>query len=315
MSSRFSFRRLFPIGFGIITVCSVAWADDLENKSCQVVTPSGATIELLGLCDQPSQDQLWWRADGSPIPADSKVGTMLRDNAPKETGFKPDRTGDLVREAVLRLFPVLEATIVGPYVLEPAGTVSTGSTWDRKDSAKIIAFSYLCATIRPAARTSIFFDYSDEPWQPYATYTPADHTKADAHDMVVLFSEPVEKGGMTSISVVHDEGQPNEVYRLVAVDVAHKMHLPSRQHGQGSKGNHGFISMSYVEFESLPLSRLREIQLQYRRLHHVEFRNVSLHRGQKSHVEVFLDQQPYKSPEATEQAPLNQRPNHREFLH
>ncbi len=44
-----------------------------------------------------------------------------------------------------------------------------------------------------------------------------------------------------------------------------------------------------ARFPDLPLSKVKEFHFQTRPLQEIEFRNVSLHRGQKSHVEIFID--------------------------
>jgi hypothetical protein len=51
-----------------------------------------------------------------------------------------------------------------------------------------------------------------------------------------------------------------------------------------------------VHFFEVPLASVKEFRLETRASkHQVEFRNISLHRGQKSPVHIYLDGKPYPS--------------------
>jgi hypothetical protein len=47
------------------------------------------------------------------------------------------------------------------------------------------------------------------------------------------------------------------------------------------------------EFANLPLARIKEFHLQMRTWRLIEFRNISLHRGQRTNFAIFVDDKPY----------------------
>ena len=49
-------------------------------------------------------------------------------------------------------------------------------------------------------------------------------------------------------------------------------------------------------FRNLRLDRIQEFHLQTRSWHEIEFRNISLHRGQKTNFAIFIDGKPYAEP-------------------
>lgn len=74
--------------------------------------------------------------------------------------------------------------------------------------------------------------------------------------------------------------------RLVAVDSAGRVHEPADEPAMFLPAMLGHIVMTSVRFPGLKSSELKELRIQVRPYHWIEFRNIALHPGQRTRVEV-----------------------------
>lgn len=106
-------------------------------------------------------------------------------------------------------------------------------------------------------------------------------------DEDIALDELVEVNGSSRISAAYNVHGVD--VRIIAVDREGWEHVPDVHSGVPLNAAH----LASAKFPGLPLSRVREFHFQRRPYQHIEFRNVSLHRGQKIHVQIFVDGKPY----------------------
>ena len=83
-----------------------------------------------------------------------------------------------------------------------------------------------------------------------------------------------------------DDGQ----FRTAAVDQASKEHLTAHSDSSYPEGAFRMLEERF----HLPLGKIKEFRLQMRPWTRIEFRNISLHCGQKTNFGVFVDGKPYE---------------------
>ena len=106
----------------------------------------------------------------------------------------------------------------------------------------------------------------------------------------VVWDKPVAEHDGFRISVSCRLGVDSA--RIRARDNNSRLHFPEHDESKADAETTRLI----VHFFELPLASVKEFRLETRApKHQVEFRNISLHRGQKSPVQIYLDGKPYPS--------------------
>jgi hypothetical protein len=176
---------------------------------------------------------------------------------------------------------VSEPTFVGETKESSSGSWSTGFLGDEQMR------STLSVEILPQSRATVRLKYAAGKWTTIATCPATRGIAVELPQGGVLFGDPVEKEGFVLLPVAV-KSDP-EAYRLVAIDHA------SREHHStvGISGLSEGIRLLLPHFQNLPLARIKEFRLQMRTWQQIEFRNISLHRGQKTNFAIFIDDKPY----------------------
>jgi len=229
----------------------------------------------------------WWLPDGSPLAHAPKGAVSVGDVfmvAP----------GSISRTFEFRFLIGQSTTLAGPTILKGLGG---GRSRERSESApsdgRIIVRSSLSTEVAPGSRTSLVVNYAEGEWTTTARCPAAGGVVIQRPRGDVRFSRATGKDRGTQITVTHIA--PDADLRLVALD--HE----SRLHHAGTCEIRT-LQTKIVEtqtFEDLPLANVQEFRLQTRPWRRIEFRNVSLHRGQKTNFALFLDDRPYKPREPT----------------
>ncbi len=253
---------------------------DESKKTFEARLPSGITVELLGVSENPSKDRPWWRPDGSPLadrPYDSLKGDV--------TIHQPYRDQPhVVREFAVLLHNMPSESVGTQIEFEPKRhsiereypKLLDNYTGDLHAAAVIFLD-------RPAAGI-VRFGVANGPWG-----TTAERNQGDTGlhmypiDRGVVFSEPVEKADKTVVATVA-YGKVDGEKRIVAVDDKGKEYTASSMHD----GFVGDIVQMTATFSNLPLEQIKQFRFQSRPYKWVEFRNVSLQPGQKTDVQVVL---------------------------
>jgi hypothetical protein len=254
---------------------------DGSTKAFEARLPSGITIELLGVSENPSEDKPWWRPDGSPlaerpyksvnIHASSNKPHIAREfavsirNLPSEpVNIQFDIGSNL--DVLNNFFPELFSKRIDDGVHAIAKSLPDQPT----------------VTVRIGVSDS---------WQ-----TIGESIKRSSNGVLnnnIQFSEPLKKGDGISITISHNI--LDQEMRVVAVSLDGKEHQASSLSKIGFNNNYKINSL----FSNLNLKDIRCFRLLTRELKWVEFRNVSLHLGKETHVKIVLKDKP-----ALEESPL-----------
>ncbi len=129
--------------------------------------------------------------------------------------------------------------------------------------------------------------YAAGKWTTVATCPPTQGTAVALPRGGVLFGDPVEKGGEAQLPVAI-KADPDD-FRVVAIDLSSREHQSTLAVSTWAEG----MQLISRRFPNLRLARVREFRLQMRKWTQIEFRNISLHPGQKTNFAIFIDDMPY----------------------
>ncbi len=228
--------------------------------------PSGVTVELLGISENPSRDRPWWRPDGSPLPERPYdwLGASIADEK-----------GKIPREIAVRLRNLPAGTVGEKWQFDPPCDTSSASPPGLDRSPKGIGGVALLAPV--ASRTiTVRFGLAAGPWQ---TITDC---KAALASPDAVFAPPVEKDGSAMLSVAHRFADRDA--RIVAVDFDGQAHVAA----QTQSGGGGKLYQITSTFLKMPLNNVKTFRFQTRQYQWVEFRNVSLYPGEKTDVQAVV---------------------------
>jgi hypothetical protein len=271
------------------------------DAAFRAVLPDGAVIELVGLCEHPSAGHDWWRPDGSPL------GKTPSGEAPK------DLTSPRAFNVRLGNPHALDRDIAIDARLPEGGEVElswqnlkaygSASTFQKSGDKKVLQSLRSVAQFEPNSRTTLVVHYAPEPWQTYCEfknwYTRRGKRVRSGSGMVshgsrtlgVIMARPSEENGTSTLVATYDlDDVEHRDVRIVAVDPA-GLELPAG-HRSGITAHNAHMLM--VRFEHTPLEKIETFLFQSRKFQSVGFRNVSLHRGQKTNFAVHIGDEPWE---------------------
>ncbi len=231
--------------------------------------PQGS-IELVAVSYHPSDDQPWWRPDGSDY-----------DGPPVFTWGGSSRAyGDeRPREFVFRRSDVPDGSDVR-FVFDPPSS-QAGNMVGFEPGVPDYELMALSATLPAVTDTfTIKVGAGSGPWRTISeTRAGSGASGITEGDWSVAFASQTEIDGSARVTVAHNiEGHS---LRMVAVDLHGEPHTASLS-GIGTSG----FSAQNATFHGLPLDNIVSFELQVRPYAWAEFRNVSLEPGQPTRVEV-----------------------------
>ena len=157
------------------------------------------------------------------------------------------------------------------------------------------------AGFAPNSHTTLLVQYASEPWQTYCKFenwvTRRGKRIRTANGAVsrggrtggVMLARPTEEQGTTTIIAAFDlDDDEHREFRILAVDAAGNK-LEAKKH---SKLNARNAHMLIAHFENTPFEKVETFLFQSRKFQNVGFRNVSLHRGQKTKFAVHIGDEP-----------------------
>lgn len=241
--------------------------------------PDDVVVELVGVCEHPSEGKQWWQPDGTPI----------------ETDDLPDYDYDdavTVREneyARLLAFKLDDKVVQGAGIswsLENSNESRfapdyTDKTRTKRRSVQVILAAFPetleCANLRLGITAGH--------WKAVASGT--DGTRgAQTLDSItqsdVIYHEAHEENGTTSISATHLLG-PNYDCRIYARGKNGEIYEP-RKYSNGGRQ----MRLCKSEFD-IPLEKVKLFHLQARPFQWVTFENISLQRGLKTNVKMKME--------------------------
>ncbi len=232
--------------------------------------PQGS-IELVAVSYHPSDDQPWWRPDGSeydgpPVFTWGGSSHPYGDERPREFVFRRD---DVPDGSDLRV------------AFDPASG-QAGNMAGFKPGVPDYELMALSASV-PAVTDAVTIRVGagSGPWRTISeTRAGSGASVTTEGDWSVAFASQTEIDGSASVTVAHNI----EVHslRMVAVDLNDETHISSHS---SSRGTSHFSSLN-ATFSGLPLAQIVRFEFQVRPYAWAEFRNVSLEPGHPTRVEV-----------------------------
>lgn len=248
------------------------------------VLPDGATFELVGVGESEADAKAWWNGDGSPR---TKPRHVFRVGMANSTQSDSNR---LKRLFVFECVPKGDASVSDPAFVGETKESGAGSFAPTFLGVKQPTRSTLSVEILPQSRATVRLKYASGKWTTVATCPPTHGTAVALPHGGVLFGDAVEKNGGTQLPVALKTEIDD--FRVVAIDQAMHEHGSTFAATIGGEG----IRVLYREFANLRLDRIKEFRLLMRPWRQIEFRNISLHRGQKTNFRIFVDDKPYVEP-------------------
>ena len=246
-------------------------AGALTDSSFAATLPNGVTVELVGVCEHPSEGKQWWRPDG----------TMLSEAPYEKTNSYADPKDDNDFEIAFRFGGYLLDDINLAWKRIPGainGTVAYGSAL--VDDKRVPDFVTITASFPKNQNTvTIPLGVAAGSWKSFAITDGRGERSTSAGDKVVRFEAAYQKEAKTYLMVWHNFH--DAVARLIAIDTSGKPQIGNEVEGGIGKGVEGY---KYA-FE-VPLKEITTFHLQTRPYQWVTFKNVSLRPGHKTAVQV-----------------------------
>jgi hypothetical protein len=247
----------------------------IQTSGSSATLPNGLTVELLGVCEHPSEGKQWWRPDGSFM---------------KEAPYKS--MGSRLKHH--------EGYSDYEFVMRPTGPSDTSYKWEvpgsrqgsstgapiGKDGNRISDLRVYTANQGQDKKTaSVRIGVTAAKWQTLATHVPKDREETySLKDGAIAFGVPYEKGGETLLPAVHNFNRGHYTMAIRIIAITHS----DEQLGSSCSGSGGNVLSSLTYGFNEPLANIREFQFQTRPYTWVEFRNVSLEPGMITNVQHII---------------------------
>jgi beta-lactamase regulating signal transducer with metallopeptidase domain len=240
--------------------------------------PNGVAVELVGICEHPSEGKQWWRPDG----------TLWEDRPYEEFSSYHSMSGEKGYELVWRLssdedvvYDVESADQKGS-----AGRDVLHNERGLRSALKNGEFYGAILFFSPRlSQAAIGIGVGlDKNWKTIASLE-GDLSKAASSINNVHLYPAIEADGRTYIDAAYrfPEGE-GQAYRLVAVDTSNRQHI--MQQGSETKGRESVHCRKQID---LPLKQIKTIYFQTLPLQWVTFENVSLRPGVKTDVRIVTE--------------------------
>ena len=235
-----------------------------QSSSFLARLPQGE-IELLAVSCHPSDNQAWWRPDGSPW----QGGPLALQRS--HTKVEADQIG---REFVIRLAGLPAEASEPFWQLDPFGRWAAGEVSQLGQPTRDLRG--ISASLPNSARTlTLKVGVAMGAWETVAQTKPNHSGRSEvsrqARKWTVSFLQSEEVNGSASIAVNHTVKEWE--VRVVAVDTNGKVWATAgSQLNYAANGSAG----TTATFAGLPLAQVKEFRFQVRPCHWVEFRNVAL---------------------------------------
>lgn len=257
----------------------VARADDIRISRAATFDPvartmtarlsGGGTVELLGVSDVDAGPEGWWSPDGKWL---GDQGYEVRNPAQNQ------RSGRVSKDLVLRLRDLPTGADVAGLAFEPASSVASGGQVFR-DGAPVSGTMQVRVAVKSSTREgTLNCGLGLKPWRTVATIDAQGRNQAhrrehgDPQWMITFHHQPTATADGAQVSLVFGPENRMWMYRLIAVDTDGVEHAANSAQGSPVEK----VTLWSYTFDQLPLSRVREFQMQVRPVSWVAFANVAL---------------------------------------
>ncbi len=227
---------------------------------------NGVTVELLGVCNRPTQEAVCWKPDGSPLAPPLRATKA-------HVGPASDRYGFMLR-------------VAGPDDLEIRwNTIEGADSWEgscdvvTSDGTRLDDCTAAVASMKAGQQqTTLRIGIATGPWATISTHDGKGMSSGKRSG--VLWSQAFADSGGTYI-VATAEWIKDRTERIIAIDADGVTHAPPG--GSVASGN---MDQMTTRFPGLEPGQIREFQYQVRPYEWAQFKNVSLRPGRMTSVAV-----------------------------
>jgi len=256
----------------------VEGTDDRVEKQFVATLPNGVMIELIGLCEHPSEGKQWWRPDG-----------IILSQAPYHTTGSQstdEKEGYVYYEFALKLSHPDRMSYF--WMIPGSGHGSdTGSPRDESGHQIQALKAYATNLLRKQKITTVCIGTTAAEWQTIVKYKPEDlEENYSVDEFAIAFGTAYLKGNQTLLPVVHNYNLKKRQYavRVIAITKSGQV----KTSGYSGSGGNKLNSLTYI-FNELPLETVKEFQFQTRPYKWITFKNVSLQPGVQTDVQIEME--------------------------
>jgi len=247
----------------------------VETSGFGATLPNGVTIELVGVCEHPSEGKQWWQPDGS----------FIEESPYKSTGSRlKQHAGYSDYEFAVRLTGPRDTS----YRWEVPGSRQGASTGTPvgKDGGPVSDLRVFTANQSQDKKTaSVRIGVTAAKWDILATHIPKDGEETySLAGGAIAFGVPYEKDGDTLLPVVHNLNRGHQAVAIRVIAVTNS----GVEFASSTRGSGGNVLSSLTYGFDVPLDNIHEFQFQTRAYTWVEYRNVSLRPGTMTKVQRMV---------------------------
>ncbi len=248
---------------------------DAAQPRYSATLPNGVTVELVGVCEHPSEGKQWWGVGGRLVPEPYQrlnYNERSADNKLYEVAYRLFGCDDILSTIYSN------SEITGHISLYPLDQKT--EKLNIPDAANAYGAILL---VKPDAQ---FIQLEmgigrDSDWKTLCTQaSPVDKTGTGGPG--VVFQPAIEKDGKTHITIAHQI--KDRQIRVIAVDHSGQIHK-----------SEGFLNTISGELGScqvrfnLPADQIKEIQFQTQKFERVTFKNIALQPSFKTNVQTEVE--------------------------
>ena len=247
-----------------------------DSSEFKKTLPNGVTVELVGICEHPSEGKQWWRPDGTILESEHTPSDYSRMKV------KPDET-EQARELALHFAGQDVEHISFTWEMDTATRSSSHPFYFTEKREKLKPLRNIVFKLPQNLETLDFsIGVATGEWKRVASGgdgRTVSGTNDSLTDSSVIFHEAVKENDTVRLCATHLLGGDYDC-RIVVVDRDDEIHEPIRSSNSGSDMRlcKGFFDLSPEQ--------IKYILLQARPYDWVEFKNVSLRPGHKTDVQV-----------------------------
>jgi hypothetical protein len=257
--------------------------------------PNGVTVQLVALCEHPSQDRQWWAPDGSSIDKPE----FKANNPPFKWTEDPDKL-QLQCVALLRFSNYLGKAASVPGVKFSNKSLFAGFASTIADDGSQITYIVTFPKENAAFdKTDISIAVKTEQFQiakPAGEFKPKTHQPYVLEDRSVVIRHPLRIGQLGTPSVDLTCSKQNIEFDVKAI----LKNGDTEQWMGGSIGDEVKFFQSTPKKQNTKIEDIKELIIEYRPYGWVTYKNVSLRPGVKTDVQIEVERTSEESANLTD---------------
>lgn len=230
-----------------------------SNTSIQQIGDD-ITVELIGLCEYPSQGKTWWKPDGSPL-----------KQAPYDKMLNPFKTDGKTYEIAIKVTGQ-KNTASSIYIPDAQSSFACSVSHEGINILDITAIAF---TTNQKEKTTAIVTVASGDWKTVHSNVGKGSIGTSGFIQQGNFKLALPGQNKSGVQVTMTVNVSDDTkVRLVAVDHNQQPHPPATTHSLGSGKNRMIITA----FKNIDLEKIHHFQYQTRQFKKVIFKNISLKR-------------------------------------